>query len=261
MFKKKLLYLPRLLWYKFYNWCIRNTSLLFKPGVHLTTGATGSGKTLSHSAIINRINNKKYFFITNIDEFKQENVLHYNVLDLFENGKQIKKLPTKDDKGRKLYGLILEEINFEFNRRMNRTTAYNEKFIGLMQLCVSHRHQGIPRIYFIGQARELQDTQILSVCKYWHDIYYTKPKSYFKLYIEQNKIIMAPKYIEFEHLIKTQKEDYFSLGFEKLKINIEDLKSYNTFGLANVFENMKVLQRADYTKEHREKVKAAKDKK
>ena len=113
------------------------------------------GKTLLMEKIIKEVDAKKYFFITNIDEFYNENVYHYNVFGLFYESKQIKRLPIKDEKGRKLYGLILDEINLKYNRRLNRSKDYNNSFVGLIELLVTHRHQKIPRVYFIGQKRRV----------------------------------------------------------------------------------------------------------
>lgn len=223
------------------NW-IKNLFMkihpLYKRGTHIITGYVGSGKTLLVNKIINTIDSKKYFFISNLDEFKQENVYHYDIWGLFENGIQVAKLPTKDAKGRHLYGLILDEINLKFNRRMNKTTNYNNQFVGLVEMLVSSRHQGINRVYFIGQKLELQDTQLQSLFKYCHNILLNKTKAYYELYLKSGSIIYAPKEIYFENYIKNFYDEFESQDITKAKIKYNDLITYNTYGLKNTYDNL-----------------------
>lgn len=211
---------------------------LYRRGTHIITGYVGSGKTLLVNRLINTIDSEKYFFISNLDEFKQENVYHYDIWELFENGTQVAKLPTKDAKGRKLYALILDEINLKFNRRMNRTTSYNNQFVGLVEFLVSSRHQGVNRVYFIGQKLELQDTQLQSLFKYCHNILLNKTKAYYELYLESGAIIYAPKRIYFENYIKNFDDEFESENIKQAKITYDDLKSYDTYGLRNIYEQL-----------------------
>lgn len=211
---------------------------LYRRGTHIITGYVGSGKTLLVNRLINTIDSDKYFFISNLDEFKQENVYHYDIWELFSNGEQISKLPTRDKKGRKLYALILDEINLKFNRRLNRTTSYNNQFVGLVELLVSSRHQGINRIYFIGQKLELQDTQLQSLFKYCHNIILNKTKAYYELYLDSGAIVYAPKKLFFENYIKNFDDEFESEDIRCAKITYNDLSTYNTYGLKNIYENL-----------------------
>lgn len=228
----------------------RKVSIYHRVGTHIITGYPGAGKTLMTSKLVNdvkdllnSVDKQKYFFITNVDEFYQENVLYYNVFGLFENGKQIKKLPKKDYKGRHLYGLILDEINLKYNRRLNKSKEYNDSFCGLIELIITHRHQGIPRIYFIGQKLELQDNQLQSLFKYWHNIIYNKIKPSWDFYKNGKGYVRVPRTLYIENFIKSYNDEYLQEEeIDKVEIKYEDLTSYNTLGLSNTYEELDELK-------------------
>lgn len=228
-----------------WHWLINlfsRLSVYHRRGSHIITGYPGSGKTLLMNKLINQVPCDKYFFITNINEFKQENVVQYNVFDLFAKNQQVKKLPILDYKGRKLYAVILDEINLKFNRRLNRTTDYNNSFVGLIEFIITHRHQKIPRIYFIGQKLELQDTQLQSLFKYWHNIIFNKQKPIYQYYKRDNKYIVAPKKLYLENYIKGLYDEYQQLDIiDQIKITFFDLESYNTYGLADTYDELPCL--------------------
>ena len=215
---------------------------IFKKGTHIITGYPGSGKTLLVNKIVNIIDSKKYFFITNINEFKQENVYHFDVWDLFEDNTQVKKLPTVDAKGRKLYALILDEINLKFNRRLNRSKSYNNQFIGLVEMLVSSRHQGINRVYFIGQKLELQDAQLQSLFKYCHNIIYSKSRALYPVYLDNGNIVFAPKRLYIDNYLKNFDDIFESDKITTIDISYDDLNTYNTFGLKEEYDNLPYLQ-------------------
>lgn len=212
--------------------------LLHATGSHIITGYPGSGKTLMASHLINSVDNSKYFFYTNIDEFHQENVKVIKLDELFNDKKQARKLATRDDKGRYLYGLILDEINLNFNRRINRTADYTNLFIGLIEMVVTHRHQHIPRLYFIGQKLELQDGQLISLFQYQHDIIKTKKRyRYWKYY--DDKAQRIPVKIKYITRLKDNADTFQDFEKSKVKINWLDLKAYNTFGMASQYAKLK----------------------
>ena len=220
----------------------RAISVYHRRGSHIITGYPGIGKTLLMSKLINDVDATKYFFITNINEFYAENVIHYNVFGLFYDGKQIKRLPTRDYKGRKLYGLILDEINLKFNRRLNRNRDYNNSFVGLIELIITHRHQQIPRIYFIGQKLELQDGQLQSLFKYWHNIIYKKERPIWEYYRDNKGYIIAPKKLFIENYVKSYQDEYLqSEQLDQVKIKYKDLTTYNTLGLAETYQDLPIL--------------------
>ena len=233
------------LFFRFWHWLknlFSRLSIYHRRGTHIITGYPGAGKTLLMNKLINEIPKDKYFFITNINEFKQENVTQYNIFSMFSNNQQIAKLPIKDYKNRKLYAVILDEINLKFNKRLNRTKDYNNSFVGLIEFIVTHRHQKIPRIYFIGQKLELQDTQLQSLFKYWHNIIFNKEKPIYEYYKRDNKYIIAPKKLYLENFIKGLADEYQQQEeIDKIKITFNDLESYNTFGLADTYEELPQL--------------------
>lgn len=235
----------------FWEWLKRlfiRVSIYHRKGAHIITGYPGCGKTLLAEKIINEVDASKYFFITNIDEFYNENVYHYNVFGLFYETKQIKKLPIRDEKGRKLYGLILDEINLKYNRRLNRSKDYNNSFVGLIELLVTHRHQKIPRVYFIGQKLELQDGQLQSLFKYWHNIIYNKLRPSWKFYKNGKGYVIVPKKLFIENFIKSYQDEYLQdENISIVKISYEDLTGYNTYGLAETYEQLPTLKRETKT--------------
>lgn len=234
------------LFVRFWHWIKRlfsRLSIYHRRGSHIITGYPGAGKTLFMSKLINEVNPEKYFFITNIDEFRQKNVLHYNIFGMFERNQQTKKLPVRDFNNRKLYAVILDEINLKFNRRLNRTSDYNNSFVGLIEFIITHRHQKIPRIYFIGQKLELQDTQLQSLFKYWHNIIFNEEKPIYEYYKIDNKFVLAPKKLFIENYIKSIYDEYQQQDvIDKIKITFNDLESYNTFGLADTYEELPTLE-------------------
>lgn len=242
-------------YYKIKNWLFRNSNPIFKRGTHIITGYMGSGKTLLVNKVINSVNPNKYYFITNVNEFKQENVYHHDIWDLFTENSQVKKLPTVDEKGRKLYGLILDEINLKFNRRLNKTKNYNEKFVGLIEMIITCRHQGINRIYFIGQKLELQDSQLQSLFKYWHNILMSNQKGIWPYYKLENRFVLAPKKIIYENWRKYMNDEYEQIGFTKVKITFKDLTTYNTFGMKPLYDKLPTQARFNYTPEFRKSLK------
>lgn len=212
-------------------------NLMHTLGTHIITGYPGSGKTLLMNRIINSVDSDKYFFYSNIDEFNQDNVFKIDINLLFDEKKQQYKLKEWVGK-RKLYGLILDEINLNFNKRINQSKEYTNVFIGLVEMIVTHRHQNIPRIYFIGQKLELQDTQLLSLFKYQHDIIKTKKRfkywKYYKDYLQK-----IPVKLTIMHRCKTIDDNFTDYKKEKIRINWHDLESYDTLALRKNYINLK----------------------
>lgn len=225
-------------------------SIYYRKGVHFIGGYQGAGKTLFMSHLVNGINDSdtnyldsnKYFFITSVDEFYQKNVLHYNLFSMFENSKQVAKLPTIDFRGRKLFGVIIDEVNLKYNKRLNRSKNYNNSFVGLIEMIITMRHQGVKRVYFIGQKMELQDTQLQSLFKYYHKIVFNLQKPNYYYYRNEDKFIIAPRKLFIENYIKGYDDLWEQeTAAEEVKISYEDLKNYNTFGLADTYKELPEL--------------------
>ena len=217
-------------------------SIYHNNGAHLISGYPGSGKTLLMNQIKNEIDNDKYFMLSNIKEF--DGVKTFNINDIFANGEQIRSFPTIDEKGRKLYGVIFDEINLQFNRRMNKNTEYNNLFVGLIEFLVSHRHQDVPRVYFIGQKLELQDGQLQSLFKYQHDIVRTRrtPAYWYYKQNKQNKIVYIPKKIDVVNRVKSIDDDFIELNIQRIKIQRESLLTYNTKALGEQYGQLEKVK-------------------
>lgn len=265
--RSRVAFLVRRIWEAIKRFFTLKTSIYHRKGSHIITGYPGAGKTLMMNKIVNDVNPEKYFFISNVDEFYQDNVIHYNVFSMFENNTQVAKLPLnhynkKLDKNLKLYGVILDEINLKYNKRLNRSKSYNDSFVGLIEFIITHRHQGIPRVYFIGQKLELQDTQLQSLFKYWHNIIFNKMKPSYPYYRDENKFIIAPRTLFIENFIKGVGDEYTQEDeISEVKITYEDLKSYNTLGLAQTYETLPVLMSEYEVQKEKEKKSKSKAKK
>lgn len=261
--RSRIAFLFRRIWEAIKRFFTIKTSIYHRKGSHIITGYPGAGKTLMMNKIINDVNPEKYFFISNVDEFYQKNVKHYNVFSMFEKNTQVAKLPlTIYDKEKerflKLYGVVLDEINLKYNKRLNRSKNYNDSFVGLIEFIITHRHQGIPRVYFIGQKLELQDTQLQSLFKYWHNIIFNKMKPSYPYYRDENKFIIAPKTLFIENFIKGLGDEYTQEDeISEVNITYEDLKSYNTLGLAQTYETLPTLMSEyEIQKEKKKKTKS-----
>lgn len=209
----------------------RRTNILHYNGLHLIVGGTGSGKTLLSSIILNKIipdndiNNA--FFWTNIDQYDKNKTKILNLNDVFYDGEQQKRLYNRGCKG-----MILDEINLNFNRRNNGKKSYNDVFMGLIELSITHRHQGIPRIYYIGQAEDMQDIQLQHIFRYKHVVKKRSKWSYY--YYNVDGVIMTiPKYLIVISYSKREDGTWVGVKKQKIKISIADLEKYNTYGFSN----------------------------
>lgn len=226
----------------------KNGSILKSAGTHIINGYPGSGKSLLGSHIINSVDNEKYFFYCNRKEYNQDNVYTFKIEDMFKDNSQIKSFPVVDGKGRKIYGIIFDEINLSFNKRLNRKSDYNDLFVGLIEFLVSHRHQGIPRVYFIGQKLELQDTQLQSLFQFQHDIFKCKKFPKFKPFNLTGKLVWYPTKLKMWHRIKTNEDVFLDFKKDKIKITEQDYKKYDTQFLGKEYAKLAKLQIAEMWK-------------
>lgn len=231
----------------------KKNSIYHALGTHIITGYMGKGKTLLMNCIINSVDQNKYFFITNIKEFHQSNVYYFDLKELFSETKQNFSIPTTDEYGRTLYAVILDEINLNFNRRLNKTKEYNNQFIGLVEFIVSSRHQNVPRVYFIGQKLELQDSQLQSLFYYWHDCLSCRKWPSFRIFKASEKVVFIPQKIVLKNYVKTDDNQYLPLVYKtyllgliklfkwKYKVSYDDLMTYNTHALGEFYQSLPKL--------------------
>lgn len=223
----------------------RRTNILHYNGLHLIVGGTGSGKTLLSSIILNKIipdNDSDHFFWSNIDQYDKNKTKILNLNDVFYDGEQQKRLYNRGCKG-----MILDEINLNFNRRNNGKKSYNDVFMGLIELSITHRHQGIPRIYYIGQAEDMQDIQLQHIFRYKHIVKKQSKWSY-HYYKVDNVIKSIPKKIIVMSYGKGDDGAWVFISKQKIKISVDDLEKYNTYGFAN-----RLLDKPIYNYSHKNK--------
>ena len=206
------------------KWFTAKSSLLTAGGVHYIDSSSGGGKTLLMNYILRNLLVKGGFFWTNIDEFNHPRVLTFDINRLFKDGEMKFRLNRTaeftNSKGDPIVhyckGVIYDELNGFFNRRNNRQSDYNSRFVPLVKNTVIHRHLGLPRIYFIGQSLMLQDTQIQQILKYRH---YVQAKFRWRYYFwrQELRLVFAPYKLKIDHFKKMGIDEQGNAIFKKLK--------------------------------------------
>lgn len=220
-------------------------NILFAHGTHYITSPSGGGKTLTSNFIIRTLTARfGGFFWVNKDQYDLKITKPFEMMKLFVNGEQKYKLSIKDKHNRYSQGIIYDEFNASYNRRMNRTTEYNETFIPLIKSVVTHRHQGHKRIYILGQMK--QDTQLQEIIQYKHVVNNSKGYSYW-YYREKDLFIAVPKHLIIFSHIKIGEDSngnatYKQIAKQKIKVTIELLETYDTHAFASMFDNLPEYQ-------------------
>lgn len=216
-------------------------NILFAHGTHFICGVSGGGKTLLSNFIIRSLTQRSGgFFWVNMNQYDEKITRPFDMAKLFVNGEQKYRLGIKDKYNRYSQGIVYDEFNAAYNRRMNRTTEYNETFIPLIKSVVTHRHQGHKRIYVLGQMK--QDTQLTEIIQYKHEVYCSKGYRYW-YFREKDLFISVPKKLTVFSSIKTGENEsgnplYKKAGKIKIKVTIDLLESYNTHAFASLFDNL-----------------------
>lgn len=227
----------------------RRPSFFSGIGSYIITGYPGAGKGVLTSHLIQNIDPNKYFFYSNIDEFKTDNVKVFDLDKVFYDGKQQAQFPRKDEKGRRLYAVIFDEINLNFNRRINQKREYIDKFLGIMEFITTHRHQGVPRVWFLGQKIELQDTQLKSMFKYQVDIIGSRKKAPYWLFKETGVLSYVPFKLKIVQKIKGQNDDFLQVSkLKKIKMLKRDIENYNDKALSSNYSSLPYVQNKRLTK-------------
>jgi hypothetical protein len=210
-------------------------------GFHYIDGPTGGGKTLYMNILLTKLLSNGGFMWANIDEFKNKNAYVFDMEKVWSSGKQNLRLNNYIEPNY-CKGIIFDEINRFFNRRANKEKTYNDIFIPMINSLFTHRHDGYPRIYFLGQNVVLQDTQIQSVLK-WKHLVSCKYKYYYVYFRNEYKLISAPSILTVEHHKKIASNSdgtpiFKLVSKEKIKIINEYLESFDTHAFSKIIESL-----------------------
>jgi len=213
--------------------------LLYSTGVHFIHGAGGSGKSLLMNIILNELLKNGGFVWCSLDEFDHDRVRYFDVNSMFKDGKQqfrLNKFLTINGKTEKCVALIVEELNYQFNRRLNKTADYNNTFIPFMSYLVTSRHRLTDRVYMIGQSLLLQDGQIPTIVKVRHDVR-SKKGWWYQFWREDLKMIFAPKQLKVTHYVNNGCSPDGNVTWAKIKkpskidVTYRDLTTYRTHAM------------------------------
>ena len=226
------------------------TSQIMRPGIHAITGDTGSGKTLLASIISTRFakNGRKVY----ANSAFNKRVKVFNLNDIFDNMDMISdELIKKDDEPPKV--VIFDEIQRDFNKRMNRKREYNDIFIPLIEWLATHRHNGITHVYFITQSWNRLDIQLQDFIQRVHMVTGRKRPS-FAVWLRDKKwrpIVRPYKILFYSRRKKDMEMDdiqqyvnrkreiaYKKIRPSKIKVELSDLVDFNT----HAFKNAKILK-------------------
>lgn len=216
------------------------------PGIHYIDAPSGGGKTLYMNYLARKMLDDGGFMWANIQEFDHSRIFTFNVKKVWNNGEQLYRLNNYLEP-HYCKGIIFDEINRMFNRRANREKQYNDIFIPMINSMVTHRHDGFPRIYFIGQNVLLQDTQIQSILK-WKHMVSCKFKYFYVYWRNELKLVRAPHRIIVTHYKKmgTDESDHAiwkKVTMDKIEIDENVLNSYNTFAFSKITEALPLYQK------------------
>jgi len=241
--RSRLIFGLKVIW----KWLIGKPGALYGSGWHLIEGPTGAGKTVLANILIRNMVSKSGFVWANIDEFYNDRVKVFDLKTMFQDGDQKYRLDKTaffgNDHPERCKGIFIDELNAQFNRRMNKTREYNDTFVPLIAFAVTIRHQLCDRGYFIGQSLLLQDGQITSIIKYRHDI---KPSKRWQYYFFRNsgKMIYAPKKLIVTHYFNGGPDQSGNVIWiarktkQRIKITPQDLETFNTHAFADLFKNL-----------------------
>ena len=140
-----------------------------KRGIHAILQETGGGKTITAHLLDKEILKKGWTVYSN-SKFN-DYMKPFDLEEYFGGGEQLKPLTNCI--------LILDEIQHDFNRRMNRQKDYNDIFMPFIKMLTTHRHDNIVKVYFLTQAWEQLDIQLQRLI---HRVHIVKARQYPSLY-------------------------------------------------------------------------------
>lgn len=250
--KKKVLLLPffPLIWL-FYFLKYLMTPNILKPGIAAICGDTGGGKTLLAHILSRHFDTKGRKVYANSSFNK---IVHYiKIEDYFNNFEILKPLSN---------GIVIfDEIQQDFNKRMNRKNDYNKVFIPLVEWLQTHRHEGISHVYFLTQSWDNLDVQLQRLTHRVNFVY-SKHNADLLTWLKSPKIrpIIRPKKINYftrrrdeleikdiDRYIKKKAGRRGKLNYKRIKpskvtVTLNDLITYNTFAFKRSLAAYKTLE-------------------
>lgn len=204
-----------------------------RNGIHCITADTGGSKTLLAHIISQKYKDKWTVFSNS--KFNND-VKVIDIFDFFNNYEIVKPIEN---------GIVIfDEIQKDFNKRLNRRNDYNEIFIPLIEWLTTRRHHNVPKVYFITQSWDMLDTQLQRIIEKVHFLT-GKKKQVFKAWLRTPKVrpLIAPKSITYytrrrKDMMKSDIETYVSrkkeLKYRKVRkytvnVTIDDLIGFDTY--------------------------------
>lgn len=220
------------------------TNILVNPGVHSIVALMGGGKTLlSNMLVQDMLPPNKFVYVVDkalTAALGDGRAVYVDLWACYKDGKQIYRLPTHVN-GKSCYGIVLDEITKYFNRRNNKFGNYNDKFLGLVEMILSLRHQGINRVWILSQSYDNIDVQLMRLIKYKHIIYASRCYNY-DAYLATQKLLYVPRRLKIVSQIRTDADDYESVLCQVLDVDYKrHICTYNHRALADEYNQLPLL--------------------
>ncbi len=203
-----------------------------RNGIKCVTGDTGGGKSLL-AHIISQAKKDKIKIVSN-SKFNND----MEIIDIFDH---FNEFEIKKDLSNCI--VIFDEIQKDFNKRMNRANDYNAVFIPLIEWLTTRRHRNVPMVIFLTQSWDMLDVQLQRIIE--NVIFVTgKPRQVFSAWVRTSKIrpLVAPKAIQYyarrrkdlldsdiEKYVSRKKIKYRKIRKYKVPVTIEHLLTFDTF--------------------------------
>lgn len=227
------------------SWRRQNkTNILVSHGVHSVVALMGGGKTLlSNMLVQDMLPPGKFVYVVDralTDALGDGRAVYVDLWACYRDGKQIYRLPTRVG-DRQCYGIVLDEITKYFNRRNNKFGNYNDKFLGLVEMIISLRHQGINRIWILSQSYDNIDVQLMRLIKYKHIIYASRRYNY-DAYLATQKLLYVPRQLKIVSQIRTDTDEYESVLCQVLDVDYKrHICTYNHRALEDEYNQLPLL--------------------
>lgn len=220
------------------------TNILVNHGVHSIVALMGGGKTLlSNMLVQDMLPPGKFVYVVDralTNALGDGRAVYVDLWACYKDGKQIYRLPTHIN-GKSCYGIVLDEITKYFNRRNNKYGNYNDKFLGLVEMIISLRHQGINRVWVLSQSYDNIDVQLMRLIKYKHIIYASRRYNY-DAYLATQKLLYVPRQLKIVSQIRTDTDDYESVLCQVLDVDYKrHICTYNHRALADEYNQLPLL--------------------